>query len=109
MAPASIVVRLTRSLVAGYDTYGFRLVNRPAKAAGQTSRVFHRLSEVVRGILHEPAPDYPGEEFFLGGKIVKDMATARREALEAKGVRLERDPRRLLAVVADRALGGQTP
>jgi CRISPR-associated protein Cst2 len=105
MAPASIVVRLTRSLVAGYDTYGFRLHSRPAKAAGQPARVFHRLPEVVGGILHAPTSDYPGDEFFLGGKIVKDMPAARRQALEAKGVTLERDPRRLLATVADKALG----
>ena len=28
--------------------------------------------EVIDGILHDP-PDYPGKEFYLGGKIVKDM------------------------------------
>jgi CRISPR-associated protein Cst2 len=106
MAPASLVVRLTDSLVAGYDTYGFRIHTRPAKVAGQPPRVYHRLPEVVRGILHEPDPDYPGAEFYLGGKIVKDMPEARREQLRGKGVKLERDPRRLLAVVADKALGG---
>jgi CRISPR-associated protein Cst2 len=106
MAPASLAVRLTDSLVAGYDTYGFRLHHRQARSPGQPARVFHRLPEVIRGILHEPTPDYPGAEFFLGGQIVKDMPEERRERLEAKGVTLERDPRRLLALVADRALGG---
>lgn len=57
MAPASIVIRLSNSLVAGYDTYGFRPDGT--------------YPEVIDGILKE---DYPGEEFYIGGRIVKDMA-----------------------------------
>lgn len=93
MAPASIVVRLTKQLVAGYQTYGFT----PAGA----------FPEVVDGILHEPKPDYPGNEFFIGGKIVKDMTSEQVKALEAKGATLDRDPRALLSAVADKFLGGQ--
>jgi CRISPR-associated protein Cst2 len=92
MAPASIVVRLTNQLVAGYETYGF-------KPDGT-------FPEVVDGILHEPTPDYPGNEFYLGGRIVKDMKVEMIDRLVERGVTLDRDPRRLLDTVADRFLGG---
>jgi CRISPR-associated protein Cst2 len=102
MAPASLVVRLTDSLVAGYATYGFA-------ADGN-------FPEVIDGILHdrvagerkeaEPEPDYPGREFYLGGKIVKDMPDNHQAKLRERGVTLERDPRKLLQVVGDKFLGG---
>lgn len=92
MAPASIVVRLTKQLVAGYQTYGFN-------SKGE-------FPEVVAGILHDP-PDYPGKDFLIGGKIVKEMNTDQVKQLADQGVTLDRDPRRLLAVVADRFLGGE--
>ena len=101
MAPASIVVRLTKSLVAGYGTYGF-------KTDGS-------FPVVIEGILHERKingkppeanPDYPGNEFYFGGKLVKDMKPEVSEKLQKQGVTLERDPRRLLEIVADKALGG---
>jgi CRISPR-associated protein Cst2 len=98
MAPASIVLRLTKSLVAGYNTYGFQ-------TTGKAPDEKHHFREVVEGIAHEP-PDYPGKEFYLGGKIVKDMADEVQQKLKAKGVTLEREPRRLLAIIADKALGG---
>jgi CRISPR-associated protein Cst2 len=85
MAPASIIVRLTGQLVAGYDTYGF-------DAAGG-------FPEVVDGILQG---DYPGEEFFLGGKVVKAMNKKQVEDMTAKGVTLHRDPRKLLAAVGEK-------
>jgi CRISPR-associated protein Cst2 len=90
MAPASIVARLTGCLVAGYATYGFR----PDGS----------FPEVVDGILHDP-PDYPAKEFFLGGKIVKEMDLVQIDKLRSRGVTIERDPRKILAVVADKALG----
>ncbi|MFN7932978.1 MAG: type I-B CRISPR-associated protein Cas7/Cst2/DevR [Bryobacteraceae bacterium] len=74
MAPASIVVRLTPSLVAGYQTYGFQ-------ADGG-------FPEVVKGIL---AGDYPGEEFLLGGTIVREVLSEETQAkLKTAGVRLHR-------------------
>jgi CRISPR-associated protein Cst2 len=87
MAPASIVLRLTNQLVAGYDTYGF-------DTAGN-------YPEVLEGILKG---DYPGKEFHLGGKIVKDMDAKRLKELKDKGVAQERDPRKLLADVGEAAL-----
>lgn len=92
MAPASILVRLSNQLVAGYETYGF-------KPDGT-------FPEVIEGILHEPTPDYPGSEFYVGGKIVKDMKDDVAERLAKCGVTLDRDPRRLLETVADKFLGG---
>lgn len=86
MAPASLVLRLTPQLVAGYDTYGFTI---------QEGK--HRLPEVVEGLM---AGDYPGNEFFLGGKLVKEMDENTRATLENKGVTLERNPQRLLDAVA---------
>jgi CRISPR-associated protein Cst2 len=95
MAPASIVLRLTGQLVAGYDTYGFT-------STGD-------FPEVVDGILRDDG-DYPGEQFYLGGKIVKDMDKdpGRVEALRGKGVTLDRDPRKLLATVGERAFTART-
>jgi CRISPR-associated protein Cst2 len=75
--------------VAGYDSYGFHIDE------GQ-----HRLPEIVDGIL---AGDYPGEEFFLGGQLVKEMDEATSKELTKHGVTLERNPQRLLMTVADRA------
>jgi CRISPR-associated protein Cst2 len=105
MAPASIVVRLTDLLVPGYDTYGFQIVRKPAKKPGLPERQFHRFPEVIRGILRDP-PDYPGGEFFIGGKIVKQLPQQRFDALKSRGVTLDRDPQRLLETVADRFLKG---
>ncbi len=92
MAPASIIVRLTESLVAGYHTYCF-------KADG-------KLPDIIEDILAGDFKD-AAKEFYLGGEIVK------RGLKEEQTVRLrrswrhpERDPRKLLAIVADKALGG---
>jgi CRISPR-associated protein Cst2 len=89
MAPASIVVRLTPQLVAGYDTYGFRIADGS-----------HLYPEVVDGVL---LGDYPGQEFYLGGKLVKDMNDEKIQLLISKGVTLDRNPQRLLDTVGERA------
>ena len=87
MAPASIVLRLTPSLVAGYNTYGFTIDEKSNH---------HQYPEVVEGILLN---DYPGKEFFLGGKLVKDMDEGLKNELEGKGVTLKRNAQKLLAKV----------
>jgi CRISPR-associated protein Cst2 len=89
-APASIVLRLTPQLVAGYDTYGFKMDDRTGK---------HSLLEITEGILKD---DYPGGEFFLGGKIVKEMEEDCFKAFIAKGATLERSPQKLLEMVGDK-------
>ena len=81
MAPASLVVRLTPSLVAGFNTYGFDENGR--------------FPELAR--IHDD--DLPGAEFWLGGGLVRDLATAERARLVAAGVKLFDNPQRLLAEV----------
>lgn len=84
MAPASIVARVTRSLVAGYETYGF-------KPDGS-------FPEVVEGILQG---DYPGGEFYLGGQIVKkSLDDKTKQTLKAGGVRMFRMANAALDAVA---------
>lgn len=90
MAPASVIVRLTPQLVGGYDTYGFQI-----KEDGR-----HTLPEVVEGIMKG---DYVAHEFYLGGKLVKDMDEETYEKLQEKGTILDRNPQRLLETVAERA------
>jgi CRISPR-associated protein Cst2 len=106
MAPASIVVRLTNSLVAGYSTYGFQKSRKNDN---------YEFPEVVDGILHQykeadgtlkDAPDYPGSEFYIGGRIVREMSDEQLGRLRQQGVTLDRDPRRLLETVANIALQG---
>jgi CRISPR-associated protein Cst2 len=89
MAPASIVLRLTSNLVAGYDTYGFAIDEKSHQ---------HQYQEVVEGILQE---DYPGNEFYLGGKLVKDMNEILIKELEEKGATLKRSTQKLLATVSE--------
>ena len=98
MAPASIVVRLTNQLVAGYDTYGFEI--RDAGTGGLGKGV-HGFPEVIDGILHDP-PDYCGSELFFGGTVVKDLSDEKRERLQSAGVTLDRSPQRLLRTVSEK-------
>lgn len=94
MAPASAVVRLTERLVAGFDIYGFTIAEDG----------HHNLKEVVEGIIKG---DYAGSEFYLGGKIVKDMDDATAKALRDKGVHLDRNPQRLLEQIISDAFKSQ--
>jgi CRISPR-associated protein Cst2 len=94
MAPASLVVRLTPQLVAGYDTYGFSLNENGG----------HDFSEVVQGIIQG---DYPGDEFWLGGKLVKDMDEQLVKDLQARGVHLERNSQKLFKAVGDAMFPGR--
>lgn len=90
-APESILVRLTPSLVAGYQTYCFKPDGSPP--------------DVLADILED---FYPGGEFFVGGEIVKrGLSKELADKLTAKGVTLDGDPQRLLATVAGKFLGGK--
>lgn len=82
MAPASIVLRLTPSLVAGFDTYGFNEQGR-----------FPELSRINADDLH-------GSEFWIGGAIVRGMDERERVRLTGEGAHLFENPQRLLAEVA---------
>ena len=104
-APASIVVRLTNQLVAGFDTYAFRIDEQGA----------HALPEIIDRILDD---DLPGQEFYLGGKVVRDarniavkdaseenqkQTASLLDKLREKGVTAEPNPQRLLETVAKKA------
>ncbi|QGJ71780.1 CRISPR-associated fruiting body developmental protein R [Planctomycetales bacterium 10988] len=95
-APASIVIRLTDSLVAGYETYGFK----PKKEKSGE----YEFPELIEGLLIDP-PDYPPQEFYLGGRIVKEMDESLQTALTERGVTLDRNPQRLISLVSQKALG----
>lgn len=86
MAPRSIVARLTPSLVAGLDTYGFR------EDGG-----FPELARVQAG-------DLPGAEMWVGGEIVRNMAAPERERLAGEGVHLFESPQATLQAVGEAAL-----
>jgi CRISPR-associated protein Cst2 len=83
MAPASIVARLTLSLVAGFDTYGF-----------DEKGGFAELKRINQN-------DLPGEEFWVGGEIVRRMDEAEQKRLAGAGVKLYDNPQRLIADLAE--------
>lgn len=82
MAPKSIVARLTPNLVAGYDTYGF-----------DETGEFPELKRIH-------ANDLPGQEFWLGGEIVRNMPSTEKARLEREGVQLYDNPQKLLDEIA---------
>ena len=86
MAPSSVVARLTPSLVAGYDTYGF-------KDDGE----FPELDRIKDS-------DLPGSEFWVGGEIVRNMSAAQQEKLTNRGVHLYENPQKMLADLAEEFL-----
>lgn len=88
MAPRSLVARLTPSLVAGYDTYGF-----------DPDGHFPELARIKAG-------DLPGADFWIGGEIVRKLDAAERERLTKEGVHLKDNPQALLAELAAAAIGG---
>lgn len=82
MAPKSIVARLTPNLVAGYDTYGF-----------DEKGEFPELKRIH-------ANDLPGQEFWLGGDIVRSLPSTEEARLEREGVQLYDNPQKLLDEIA---------
>lgn len=97
MAPASIIIRLTHSLVAGYRTYCF-------KPDGKLPDV---IGDILRGDFDEAEKDRSqGCGFYIGGELVKrDLPQDMQNAIRDKGVTLERDPRKLLNIVAEKFIG----
>lgn len=83
MAPASIVARLSPGLVAGYNSYGF-----------DESGAFPELVRIKED-------DLPGNEFWVGGEIVRTMIPEDRKRLEDAEVHLYENPQKLLADLAD--------
>lgn len=88
MAPRSVVARLTPRLVAGFDTYGF------AEDGG-----FPELKRIMKD-------DLPGNEFWLGGELVRGLPADVRQGFEAKGVTFDDNPQRLLQRLGEAAFKG---
>ncbi len=86
MAPKSIIVRVTRSLVAGFDTYGFNELGN-----------FSELARINSN-------DLPGNEFVLGGEIVRSLSKEEHDRLAAEGVALFENPQAALRIVAEQNL-----
>lgn len=90
MAPASIIARFTESLVAGFNTYCFKPDNKTPDV----------IEDILKG-------DYPAKEFYLGGELVKRVIPPEQlQQLQHAGVTVERCPRKILAIIAEKALGG---
>jgi CRISPR-associated protein Cst2 len=79
MAPKSIVVRLTSCLVGGFTSYGF-----------DENGGFSELSRISQD-------DLPGNEFWVGGEIVRNMTNEERIKLQSSGVHLFESPQKLLS------------
>ena len=88
MGPRSIIIRLTPSLVAGYDNYGF-----------QEDGNFKELNRLINGEL-------PGQEFWLGGEIVRKMPEDIKQKLADHQVHLIDSPQKLLDEVSQKFLEG---
>lgn len=88
MAPKSIVARLTDSLVAGFDTYGFNEEGR-----------FDELARIKPG-------DLPGSEFWIGGELARGLESTERDHLTREGVHFHDNPQVLLSELATIAFGG---
>lgn len=86
MAPRSLVARLTPSLVAGFDTYGFDRETR-----------FPELARVKQG-------DLPGTELFVAGALAREMDSGERKRLESEGVHFFDNPQACLQQIAKAGL-----
>jgi CRISPR-associated protein Cst2 len=86
MSPKSIIVRLTPSLIAGFDTYGFGVDGN-----------FDELSRINDN-------DLPGNEFWIGGDLARNMDATEKKRLTDSGVHFYDNPQTLLAEVGEKFL-----
>lgn len=87
MSPKSVVARLTPSLVAGFDTYGF--------ADDGSFRELERIHD----------DDLPGAEFYIGGALARDLPEPERARLKAQGVHFFDNPQTMLAQLGQALVG----
>ena len=92
-APRSVFARLTPKLVAGYKTYGF-----------DEEGNFIELDRISKR--DDENCDLPGDEFWLGGEIVRNLDDEIKTNLESYGVHLYTNPEKLFDALADEFLGG---
>lgn len=81
MSPKSIVVRLTPNLIAGFDTYGF-----------DEKGDFMELKRINEN-------DLPGNEFWIGGELARNMDATEKTRLTNLGVHFYDNPQVLLEKV----------
>lgn len=93
-APRSVVARLTPRLVAGYKTYGFH-----------EDGSFPELERLGKADAEDC--DLPGNEFWLGGEIVRNLDHKEKSRLEDAGVHLYANPEKLFADLAEQFMGGE--
>ncbi|HEY9770479.1 MAG TPA: hypothetical protein V6C71_18640 [Coleofasciculaceae cyanobacterium] len=86
MSPRSILARLTSCRVPGYDTYGY---NEDGE--------FTELNRLIDNEL-------PGQEFWLGGEIVRQMPEEIKQQLKTNKVHLHNNPQTLLDKVSEQLL-----
>jgi CRISPR-associated protein Cst2 len=86
MSPSSIVCRLTPSLVAGFNTYGF-----------DEKGAFPELGRINED-------DLQGNEFWIGGELARNMAPDEKQRLTNQGVRFYDNPQKLLAEISNEFL-----
>lgn len=91
-APRSVVARLTPKLVAGYKTYGF-----------EEDGSFPELNRL--GKRDNEDCDLPGDEFWIGGEIVRQMDENDFSRLTNAGVHLFKNPEHLFYAIANEFLG----
>jgi len=92
-APCSVVARLTPKLVAGYKTYGF-----------EEDGSFPELNRLCKRNTEDC--DLPGDEFWIGGEIVRQINESEFSRLTNAGVHLFKNPEQLLDELANEFLGG---
>ncbi len=86
MSPKSIVVRLSASLIAGFDTYGFGVDGNFTE--------LHRINE----------NDLPANEFWIGGDLARNMDAAEKKRLTDLGAHFYDNPQILLEKVSEEFL-----
>lgn len=86
MSPKSILVRLTPSLIAGFDTYGFGVDGN-----------FTELNRINKD-------DLPASEFWIGGDLARNMDAAEKKSLTDLGVHFYDNPQILLEKVSEEFL-----
>jgi CRISPR-associated protein Cst2 len=91
-APRSVVVRLSPKLVAGYKTYGFE----EDGSFPELKRLGKRDQEEI---------DLPGNEFWIGGEIVRQMDEQEISQLTDAEVHLFKNPEQLFDELANQFLG----
>lgn len=86
MSPKSIVARLTPSLIAGFDTYGF-----------DDKGNFTEIDRIKEN-------DLPADEFWIGGELARNMDSSKKARLTDSGVHFFDNPQVLLEKVGEEFL-----